>query len=115
MKPDAVAVIGGMMILLGMYVLWRAHRSRNSAINLADLLLDSTYHPPRVTLAKFLGFAGWLVSTYWISYIVAQGKYDPTSLIIGYLGACLAAKVATDVVNSRTEITEYRPSKRPTL
>lgn len=113
MKPDAVAIIGGIMILIAIYVLWRAHRSRSSAINLADLLLDSTYHPPRVTLAKFIGFGGWLASTYWISYVVASGKYDPTSLIIGYIGVCLAAKVATDVVNARSE--DDKTTGRPTL
>ena len=100
---------GAVLLLLGVYVLWRAHRSRTSAINVEDLLVDATTQPPRVTLAKFAGFGAFLVSTWVVLYLTVSGKFD-SAAFIAYLAAWGAVKVAGDYINSRAT---YQTSVRP--
>ncbi|HOM12528.1 MAG TPA: hypothetical protein PLB41_04345 [Rubrivivax sp.] len=101
MKADTMAIVGGVLLLVGVYVLWRAHRARGNNIDLAYLLVDGELHPPRVTLAKFTGFGAFLVSTYLLIYITLTGHFDATAFI-GYLGAWGAVKVASDYITMRS-------------
>ena len=97
MKGDAAIVVGTIMVVLGVYILWRAHRNKSSRINVEDLLIDSSLAPPRVTLAKFIGLGGWMAGTWWITYITFTGKFDGAAFA-AYLAYCGAVKVAGDWV-----------------
>lgn len=100
MKPDAVLLVGAVMLLLGGYILWRAHRARGNAIDLAFLLVDGDLNPPRVTLAKFGGLVALLTSTWLVVYLAVAGKLD--GVIFGaYLTAWAAVKIAADVTRAR--------------
>lgn len=83
------------MLLLGAYVLWRAHRSRNSAIDLAYLLVDGALDPPRVTLAKFSAMVALLVSTWIVVFLTVSGKFD-SAAFTAYLATWGAVKIAGD-------------------
>lgn len=106
MKPDGVAIVGFLMLLIGVYVLWRAHKSKKQKnIDMADLLVDHAVIPPRMTLAKFTGLGGWLVATWWLSYITFSGKFDATAFA-AYLAYCGAVKIAGDFAPTNRESKE---------
>lgn len=101
---------GAGLLALGVYVLWRAHRNRRSAIDVEYLLVDGALTPPRVTLAKFTGFGAFLVSTWIVLYLTVTGKFDSTAFV-AYLAAWGAVKVAGDYITARTS--PYQSSVRP--
>lgn len=96
--PWMVLIAGGVVMTFGIYVLVRAHYRNDSAINLEFALLDGTLSPPRVTLAKLIGFGAFMASTWWITWLVVNGSAD-SALITGYLLACMGAKVAGDMTS----------------
>lgn len=100
MKPDAILIVGAVMILLGGYVLWRAHRNKNSAIDLAFLLVDGALQPPRVTLAKFSAMVALLTSTWLVVYLTVTGKLDGV-IFAAYVGTWGAVKVAGDMTAAK--------------
>lgn len=100
---------GAVLLFLGVYVLYRAHRNKNSRIDIEDLLVDGAIDPPRVTLAKFTGFGAFLVSTWIVLYLTVAGKFD-SAAFIAYLAAWGAVKIAGDYINTRTT---YQTSVRP--
>lgn len=102
MKPDGVAIVGALMMIIGVYVLWRAHRSKKNSIDLADLLVDHSISPPRATLAKFTGLGGWLVATWWLTYLIFADKFDATAFS-AYLVYCGAVKIAGDFAPAKAE------------
>jgi hypothetical protein len=98
LAPWMVLAAGMVMMAFGAYVLARAHYRNDSAINLEYALLDGTLNPPRVTLAKIIGFGAFLASSWWITWLVVNDKAD-SALITGYLLACMGAKVAGDMTS----------------
>lgn len=96
--PWMVLIAGAVMMAFGFYVLIRAHRNKDSGIDLEYALLDGTLHPPRVTLAKLIGLGAFLASSWWITWLVVNDKAD-SALITGYLLACMGAKVAGDMTS----------------
>lgn len=106
MKGDAMLWAGGILLALAVYVLWRAHRSRSSQIDVEYLLVDGALTPPRVTLAKFAGFGAFLVSTWVILYLTVADKFDATAFV-AYLAAWGAVKVAADYLQTRSVRPDY--------
>jgi hypothetical protein len=99
-KPDAVLLVGGIMIILMLYILWLAHKSPTNRINVADLLVDSSLKPPRATLAKFVGLGAWMLSSWILVYITVTGGFNETAFTT-YLFTWGAVKVAADFAGSR--------------
>ena len=100
LAPYFVVVVGAMLALLGLYVLVRAHRDRESPINLAHLLIDGTLSPPRVTLAKATGLGAFLLSSWLMVLLGVEGKVD-ANLMAVYIVGWGAVKVAGDVTSLR--------------
>ena len=100
MKPTIIAILGGVLLLLGFYILWRAHRSKDSAVNLDYILVDGALVPPRVSLAKLTGFGAWCASTWWLTYLTMGDKFD-AGAFTAYVATWGAVKVAGDVVAAR--------------
>lgn len=98
LAPWMVLIAGAVMMLFGLYVLARAHFNRDSGINLEYALIDGTLHPPRVTLAKIVGFGAFLASSWWITWLVVNDKAD-SALITGYVVAWGAVKAAGDLTS----------------
>jgi hypothetical protein len=92
--------LGGAMLLLLVLVLIQAHFSKDSRINLADLLLDHQLNKRgQVTLAKFGGFIALLAST-WIVVYLALDKALTDFIFVSYLGAWVLGKLGTELINS---------------
>lgn len=98
LAPWMVLIAGGLLLLFGGYVLVRAHFSKDSRINLEYALLDGTLHPPRITLAKIVGFGAFMASSWWITWLVVTDKAD-SALITGYVVAWGAVKAAGDLTS----------------
>jgi hypothetical protein len=95
--PALVSGAGAVLFLLGAWIMYRAHRSKTSEIDWAHLLVDPSLDPPRVTLGKFTGLGAFLASTWWVTWLVSDGKAD-AALLIGYMGVWGAVKVASEAV-----------------
>ena len=102
LAPWAVIVIGVVLATSIVLVLIRAHRDKESPINLAHLLLETALVPPRITQAKALGLGTWFVSTWWITWLVVESKAD-SALLIGYMVAWGGVKVAGDLTSIREQ------------
>ena len=100
LAPWAVMIVGAAVMLLGLYVLVRAHFDRSSPINLAYLLVDGSLQPARVTLAKAAGLGSFLASTWWITWLVVADKAD-SAMITGYIIGWGAVKVGGDITALR--------------
>ena len=71
--PDAAVVTGSILIGIGVYVLWRAHRKKVQT-DITDIVIDSSLNPPRITQAKVLGFFAFLFSTWWLTVLVMKNQ-----------------------------------------
>jgi hypothetical protein len=100
--PWMVLIAGCVVVGLGLYVLIRAHRDKDSKINLSHLLLETALDPPRVTQAKAIGLGAFLASTWWITWLVVADKAD-SALITGYIIGWGGVKVAGDLTSIKEQ------------
>lgn len=88
--------LGCVLLLLGVYIIWRAQRDPTNKIDIAYLLVDS--QTGNVTLAKWCGLVALLASTWVFVYMAVSNRFD-TTFAIAYLGTWGAVKVAQDYFN----------------
>lgn len=96
----SVLVFGMFLSGLGVYLLWRASKNKNSRIDISDILVDSSLKPPRVTLAKFSGVVALFASTWWITVLLAREDFS-AEYLWAYLATWGAVKVAGDIWSSK--------------
>ena len=94
-SPWFVTIVGAMLMLVGLYVLVRAHMSQRNDLNLSYLLVDGSLKPPRVTLAKATGLGAFLISS-WIMCLYAVEMKMSTEMFSVYIVGWGAVKVMGD-------------------
>lgn len=94
--PWFVMGAGVLLVTLGLFILWRAHKSKKSEIDLAYLLVDGSLSVPRVTLGKGVGLGAFLASTWVLVLYAVQGLVD-SAMFLAYIGGWGAVKAYSDV------------------
>jgi hypothetical protein len=96
LSPAFVIVAGVFLLAVGIFILVKAHYSKQNEVDLAYLLVDGSLKPPRVTLGKGVGLGAFLASTWVLVLYAVQGLVD-AAMFMAYVGGWGAVKAYADV------------------